>query len=123
MPQLAPGSSRPADAGIRLVYADRLGADLPTYGEISARDLARIARTMEVGKDDGWQAVTAPQELDVVLMRSVRGGARVVHVGVMIDARRMLHVEEATASVVVPVSHMSVAGRIVGFRRLAAQSH
>ena len=104
---------------VRAVYADRLGVDLPSYGEISARDLARIARQMETAKDDGWRQIGTPRALDVVLMRSGRGGARVVHVGVMVDANRLLHVEEAAATAVVPVTHFSVAGRIVGYRRRA----
>lgn len=105
---------------VKQVYADHLGVDLPAYGEISARDLVRVARTMEARKDDGWQAVTEPQAFDVCLMRTSRGGAIVAHVGVMIDALRVLHVEAASAAVVVPVSHMTVAGRILGYRRLAA---
>lgn len=100
------------------VYRDRLGVDLPAYGEISARDLARIAKAMDAGKDDGWRDC-APEPLAVVLMRSGRGGQRVVHVGVMVDGQRVLHVEEAAAAAVVPITHFSVAGRIVGFRRLA----
>ena len=104
---------------VRAIYADRLDVNLPSYGEISARDLARIARAMAVGKDDGWRQVGVPRALDVALMRSGRGGARVVHVGVMVDGRRLLHIEEAAAAAVVPVSHFSVAGRIVGYRRLA----
>lgn len=105
---------------VREVYARMLGVDLPSYGEISARDLVRVARAMDAGKGDGWRAVGVPQALDVCLMRSGRGGIAVVHVGVMVDARRVMHVEAATAAVVVPVTHSSVAGRIVGYRRLAA---
>lgn len=102
----------------RAVYDDQLGIDLPSYGEISARDLVRVARAMEAQKDDGWTSCE-PEPFAIALMRHPRGGARVVHVGVMIDARRVLHVEEATAAVVVPVAHVSVAGRVLGFRRLA----
>lgn len=104
---------------VRRVYADRLGVDLPAYGEISARDLARIARTMEADKDDGWRSPAVPAPLDVVLMRGPRSGARVVHVGVMVDRAQMLHVEEASAAVVVPTTHWSVAARILGYRRRA----
>lgn len=100
------------------VYQDRLGITLPSYGEISAHDLVRIARAMEAGKDDGWQPVTSPKALDVALMRSGRGGQHVVHVGVMVDQGRLLHVEQAAAAAVVPVAHFSVAGRIIGYRRL-----
>lgn len=102
------------------IYRECLAIDLPAYGEISARDLVRVARTMEARKDDGWQAVTDPQAFDVCLMRAPRGGAVVAHVGVMIDAQRVLHVEAASAAVVVPVKHFTVAGRILGYRRRAA---
>ncbi len=103
---------------VRDVYRDRRGVTLPEYGEIDARDLVRIAAAMEAGADDGWAPVDPPRELDVVLMRGWRGRG-VVHVGVMVDDRRLLHVEEASATVVVPLTHRSVARRIVGFRRLA----
>ncbi|MCB5411323.1 C40 family peptidase [Pseudogemmobacter faecipullorum] len=104
---------------LRRIYADQLGVDLPCYGEISAKDLARIAREMEAGKDrDGWQEC-GPEPLAVVLMRSGRGGRRVVHVGAMVDPFKMIHVEDAAATAIVPINHFSVAGRICGFRRLA----
>ena len=102
------------------IYRECLAIDLPAYGEISARDLVRVARTMEARKDDGWQAVNDPRAFDVCLMRAPRGGAVVAHVGVMIDAQRVLHVEAASAAVVVPVKHFTVAGRILGYRRRAA---
>lgn len=104
---------------VRAIYKECAGVDLPSYGEISAKDLARIAREMEGGKDsDGWQEC-GPEPLAVVLMRSGRGGRRVVHVGAMVDRFRMIHVEEAAATAIVSINHFSVAGRICGFRRLA----
>lgn len=104
------------------VFAEQRGVALPAYGEISARDLLRIARAMRDGSGvaDGWLKVVAPQAFDVCLMRGPQGGAAVVHVGVMASASRLLHVEEASAAVVVPVRHFSVAHRIAGFRRWAA---
>jgi cell wall-associated NlpC family hydrolase len=104
---------------VRRVYADNLGILLPEYGEISATDLVRVSKAMEAGKDDGWQAVDDPQAFDVCIMRAPRGREAVSHVGVMIDAERLLHVEAASAAVVVPVKHVSVAGRILGYRRRA----
>lgn len=106
---------------IARVYRDRLGVDLPAYGEISARDLARVARRM--GADSAvepWLPVSAPRALDVAIMRSGRGGNMICHVGVMVNASGLLHVEEATASVVVPINHYSVRSRIAGFRRYQA---
>jgi cell wall-associated NlpC family hydrolase len=104
---------------VRRIYADQLGIDLPAYGEISAADLMRIARAMKAGADDGWIAVSDPRCFDVALMRGPSGGASVVHVGVMIDALRMIHVEAATAAVIVPVRHWTIANRIIGYRRRA----
>lgn len=100
------------------VYADQLGISLPAYGEISAHDLRRVAVTM--GREqlgEHWRAVQPPQAFDVAIMRSGRGGSLIKHVGVMVDEHRLLHVEEATASVIVPISNFTVRARIAGFRR------
>lgn len=107
---------------VRLVYRDCLGIDLPSYGEISARDLIRVARAMGDGQAAPcWAAVEAvPVPYDVVLMRA-RGASRsVAHVGVAVDAARVLHTEAGRGAAVVPLSHISVAGRIVGLRRYRA---
>ncbi len=104
-----------------LVYRRELGIELPLYGEISAHDLIRIAKAMKAGDvDDGWRVVGVPRAFDVVAMRGPTGGSAVVHVGVMIDHSRMLHVEEASDAAIVPVSHWTVAARITGYRRRAA---
>lgn len=107
---------------VRRVYSERMGIDLPEYGEIPASDLLAVAREMEAGQRLApWRAVDAPLMGDVCLMRSGRvGGRRVVHVGVMVDASHVLHVEAASNAVVVPVTHFSVAGRIMGYRRYGA---
>lgn len=102
------------------VYREQLGVDLPAYGEVSATDLLRIAKAMDQGQQDGWVPVEAPAAFDVCLMRGPQGRAAVVHVGVMVDAVRVLHVERASAAVVVSVAHFMVAQRIAGYRRRAA---
>ncbi len=102
------------------VYGSELGIELPLYGEISARDLIRIAKAMKAGDDDGWRVPAVPGAFDVVAMRGPTGGSAVIHVGVMIDGTRMLHVEEASHAVIVPVNHWTVARRITGYRRRAA---
>ena len=100
------------------VYRDQLGIDLPGYGEISARDLVRVARRMGAEHlAEPWLPVNDPRAHDVVLMRSPRGGSAIVHVGVMVNGAGVLHVEEATASVVVPLNHFGIRHRIAGFRR------
>jgi cell wall-associated NlpC family hydrolase len=102
---------------VQAVHRDRLGIDLPSYGEISARDLMAVARQMDGDSAaDPWRPVDQPREGDVAIMRGMHG-RRIVHVGVMVDARHLLHVERDTHAAVVPVSHVSVAGRIAGYRR------
>lgn len=107
---------------IVLVYRDRLGIDLPAYGEISARDLIRVARAMAAGSGiaDGWSPVARPQPHDVAIMASARGGRAVVHVGLMVTTSLMLHAEEGIGVGTIPVTHFAVAGRILGYRRHAA---
>lgn len=109
---------------VRLVHA-AAGVALPSYGEIGAGELAAIGRTMAAamaGNREGepWLPVTdrPRRALDVAVMRSMRAAGRMpVHVGVMIDARRLLHTEAGVDSHTVDLSHASVACRILGFWR------
>lgn len=106
---------------VRQVYADHLGIDLPEFGDIDPRDLARVAREMQGGKDTRlWREPQRPGVHDVVLMRSARGGRAICHVGLVADVARVLHAEEATGAVVVPIDHITIRGRIAGFRRYAS---
>lgn len=99
-------------------YADQFGIDLPEFGDISPRDLVRVAREMREGAAATcWIDPASPVTGDVVLMRSARGGRAVCHVGILADCRRVLHAEETTGSVVVPIDHFTIRGRIAGFRR------
>lgn len=106
---------------VRLVLAEQAGLDLPSYGEISADALLAVSRRIRAATDAGpWRRVDgAPRRaLDVVVMRSLADAAAVpVHVGIMLDARRMLHTVKAADSHAVPLSHPSVAPRIIGFFR------
>lgn len=85
---------------VRLVYAEVLGIDLPSYGEIAARDVVAATRQIrEASAARPWVPVAGPaQPMDVLVM-----AGRPLHVGVMLDARRVLHVEAATAAVIVEV--------------------
>jgi len=85
----------------RLVYAEVLGIELPTYGEISARRVVEASRHIRnTSAAAPWLPVAgAARPFDVLVMRGSP-----FHVGVMVDARQVLHVEAATSSVVVPVA-------------------
>lgn len=109
---------------VRLVHAELAGVDLPAYGEIAASNLLAIVRAMDTGAQDAavWRRVDdlPRRALDVVTMRGFGATGRApLHVGVMLDPRRLLHVEESTDSVTVPLDHPSVAGRLLGFHRHA----
>jgi hypothetical protein len=107
---------------VRRVYADWFGIDLPEHGDIDPRDLVRVARAMQRGEDAlCWIEPDRPVTGDVVLMRSARGGRAICHVGVLADARHVLHAEEDTGTVLVPVDHYTIRGRIAGYRRYVAQ--
>lgn len=100
---------------VRRVYRDMLHVDLPEYGEISARDLVKIAREIRTACDTTWERVFDPRPFDVVTMRARK---TVVHVGVVTRPGWLLHTEEACDAVTVPMDHISVRGRIVGYWRL-----
>lgn len=101
---------------VRLVYAEVLGIDLPSYGEIAARDVVAATRQIrDASAAAPWVPVAGPaQPMDVLVM-----AGRPLHVGVMVDARRVLHVEAATAAVIVEVERCAH----VRARRLALYRH
>lgn len=103
---------------VRWFYLDQFGVDLPAFGDIDPADLVRVAREMKRGEAETcWQEPARPVTGDVVLMRSGRGGRAICHVGVLADCRRVLHAEEDTGSVIVPIDHFTIRNRIAGFRR------
>jgi cell wall-associated NlpC family hydrolase len=105
---------------VRLVYQEEVGIELPTYGEVSADELLAVAR--HVHRDaalEPWISVEAPpyRRLDVVLMKRLEPGREPLHIGVMMDERRMLHTTESVDSHVVPLSAAAIPFRIVGVHR------
>ncbi len=104
---------------VRLVYERELGIELPSYGDTSAHDLMRAARAIDAGKDgEAWRPVQAGalQPFDVVVMRYA--GRRLVgHVGLATGPRSVLHIEEFSAAVHIPLNHWSIRERIACYRR------
>lgn len=107
------------------VYRNVLGIDIPSHGDIDANSLIAIARAVKDGEQSPlWRLVAPPAEFDVVVMRGLLrldGKARHLqfHVGIMVDQRRVMHTEEATGAVIVPIERPDVVGRIKGFYRHA----
>lgn len=103
---------------VRLVFAEQRKIDLPSYGEISAFDLARVSR--EIGaalSDSGWRTC-APKPFACAVMTAGQADRRLhkapFHIGVYVDETRILHVEPATDAVVVRANHPSISRRILG---------
>lgn len=105
---------------VRLVYQEELRIELPTYGEISAADLARVAEAVTDNHDiDPWVAVEVKdaRPFDVVVMRFY-GQKRIGHVGLVTgDGRTLLHTERRLDAALVPLGHLTIKHRIVGLRR------
>ncbi|MFG1343206.1 C40 family peptidase [Xanthobacter autotrophicus] len=99
---------------VRLVYAEVLGIDLPSHGEISAHDMARVSPLIREGSACApWLPVAGgAKPFDVLVMRG-----RPLHVGVMVDHRHVLHVEASTASVIVAIDNPQVRWRRLNLHR------
>lgn len=121
---------------VRRVLAAEKHLRLPAYAETSARELVAAASRFRRESDTRpWMRVgpsgriaerdsdVPAQAYDVVLMSGVAEGKRApIHCGILVSPRHVLHVEATTASVAVPLTHWSVAHRIIGFFRHEALS-
>lgn len=103
---------------IRLVWAEQFGHELPRYegadysGPDSAAGIAGDAQAYAAG----FRPVEPGQEQagDGILLRLM---ARPIHVGLVIAAGRMLHIEEGAGSVIEPYTSIRWAKRVQGFYR------
>lgn len=109
---------------VRIVLLEQKGIVLPSYGDISGYDLAAIATQVAADAADPeiWSDVVYPREFDVCVMRWY-GKREDGHVGIMIDSHRVLHTEERTGTMIVPLEHHTIAGRIRYFRRHRSLVH
>jgi cell wall-associated NlpC family hydrolase len=103
---------------VQAVYRDQLGIDLPGYGETYAGGQKAMTREIEAGAehDETWRRVEVPQPFDVAVMRLPQG-LRWGHVGVVADARHVLHTEKASGAVLARMDGVMIRHRIVGFWR------
>lgn len=102
---------------VRWVYDKRLDIELPSYGDVEASALRKVARQMLHSRDIGpWSMVIDPKPYDVVLMRVFNGNIP-AHVGVMVSDTHFLHMEDGSNSHAVDFKHVTVRERIIGFRR------
>lgn len=66
-----------------------------------------------------WRAVASPDAGDVALMLTAVGHGKTapLHVGVMVNASHVLHVDIGRASVCLPIRHPVIKARLSGFYR------
>lgn len=104
---------------VQLVYRQELQIELPSYSEISAEDLIKVARQITVGKDgEAWQNV-APETIkpfDICVMRFF-GRKSIGHVGIVVDRKTIFHVERVANASLTPLNHYTIKERIECFRR------
>lgn len=101
---------------VRKVFAEQANIELPIYGDTSAEEMASIAGLFGQERISGrWHEVKDNfKPLDVV---SLRVASDEVHCGVMVSSNHLLHIERATASVIVPLNHRTLQRRIAGVYR------
>lgn len=99
---------------VRLVYRERLGIELPSYGEVEARDLLAVSRTITADSRVGpWHQVGPGEdrEFDVVLLRhrvyTEGAPSRRLpnHCGVVVAPGLLLHVKAGIDSHIVAYRH------------------
>jgi len=107
---------------LRLVYAEVLGVDLPSYteayGSCEQRDELAVLISGETSAHP-WRSVEIPQAYDALQFRI---GRHDCHLGIAVDRRRMLHVHERSHSVIVPIMASGWRDRLVGIYRHEALS-
>jgi cell wall-associated NlpC family hydrolase len=125
---------------VRDVYAQHAGIEVEAYGDVAAADLLAVAREMGSGagmppfstRIDIQSAIEtgAAKEFDVVVMRGRprlidgnRGRSVNIHVGIMVDARMMIHTEAGVDVTYIPLTHPSIRFRVVALYRHEALIH
>jgi cell wall-associated NlpC family hydrolase len=95
---------------IYLIYKEKLGIELPTYGWISATELLKVYEQIDQDKEaGGWTLVPfgGERRYDVIVMTGAmrrEGQLRMapVHVGMVIDSGKLIHIEENSGMVCMP---------------------
>lgn len=101
------------------IYKNELGIDLPGYSDISAENLLQIYHAMNTDKDSEiWESVNPEdiQAFDICVMRGA-GIRRVCHAGIVLDKKRIIHMEKGVDSCIVTLDHFSIRERIDCYRR------
>lgn len=102
---------------VRMYLKDVAGIELPSYSEVPAGDVLRVARRFGAESlSETWVKVDRPRNNDVALMTHP-SRRTAFHCGVVVRNRFLLHTVDETGSVIVPINHSGITGCIVGFYR------
>lgn len=105
-----------------IVYEERLGISLASYAGAyaSAAEQAEVAALLEAAESRlPWRRVGDVAPFDLLLFR--RGRLR-SHVGIAVDARRMLHMEERSHACIARLDEPRWSARFLGgFRHVEAR--
>lgn len=102
---------------IELYYKDVLETTIPDHRRVnegsSAKELLRASKT---AIDSGiWKPIDRkPRVHDVVLMYNLNHINFIGHAGVIVAPGKMLHTEEHTGTVIMPIKHPAIHFRIAG---------
>lgn len=102
-----------------LWYRDMLGIALEAYDGVTVKDVRAIDQTIRDAEAD-WIAVDAPQDNDVVVMRSVGGSRADSHLGIVVERRKVMHTTEKIGVQVERLSSPLIASRAPRFFRHAS---
>ena len=102
---------------VQLVYRERLGIELPTYGGVYKDTSPQTMREIGIVMDrerDRWVAVSQPKDYDIVLLKIA--GKLPTHVGV-VSGKFFLHIMSGMETVIERIDNLLWAYRIAGFYR------
>lgn len=101
---------------VRVVWQKEYNIDVPSYtteyDDISRRDMIETA--IWDGIDDEWEEVDDPVEGDGIVLQLM---GKPVHIGVVLDDRKFLHIFKGINSVIADYTGMRWNQRIEGFYR------
>ncbi|WP_165937523.1 C40 family peptidase [Antarcticimicrobium sediminis] len=101
-----------------VVYAQELGIVLPSYAGAyaSAEEIDEVDALLYGAKErQHWRQVPSARPFDLFEFRT---GGRAAHVGIALDARRMLHVHAGGAALVEPLQPRWITRRIGIYRHI-----
>lgn len=104
---------------VRLVYAEHLQIDLPSYAERyrDTNDRETLNALVEAEKNCKWVAVDKPKPYDVVILTML---GLPTHVGVVVNSRQMLHCLKGSNTVLEDFTSLKWRHRVKGFLRWEA---